>query len=48
MGKMKNKDKGEQICEFVGTKSKMCPYIREDVNGDKKANIIKNMQLIVQ
>ena len=26
---MKNEDKGEQIFEFVGTKSKMCPYIEK-------------------
>ena len=48
IGKMKNEDKGEQMVEFVGTKSKMCPYIREDDTGDKNANRIKNMQLIMQ
>ena len=45
---MTNEDKGEQMVEFVGTKSKMCPYIREDDTGDKNANRIKNMQLIMQ
>lgn len=45
---MKNEGKGEQMVEFVGTKSKMCPFRREDVTGDKNANRIKNIQLIMQ